>query len=176
MVTIGAGSPTTFKSMFSPSRRFFSRLKKENGDKGTSKLAPTAPKISTKPTINSLSKQATKPHEELDMFKPPSLFTPSSSRKNSMCSSRKDSTSSSARNSGSGLSRITSSSSSLNLNGYLTDDNYSLASFRNSESSLLKYKIAIEDNESSEEDEADTTLTVENARRTNINDYLDGLQ
>lgn len=108
-VTIGAGSPLSISSMFSPSRRFFSRLKNQ-----------------PEPTINSLSSPATQEHTSsssyTDLAPPPSFGRDKRSsgelmrsfdtfgRKNSVLSVRSG-----------GLSKISSSSSSLNLHAYLTD-------------------------------------------------------
>lgn len=159
-VVIGAGSPTRFKNMFSPLRRFFSRLNQK--------------KALDEPTISALLSPRTTSHppdlESYTAFRPPNVLTGSaaSSRKSSMSSTR------SAR-----LSKMTSSSSLLNLNGYLTDDLYSLTSARNS--NLLKYKVDRSENEGSDYEEANETLTPEAAplrlpQRLNMNDYLDGLK
>lgn len=104
-VTVGAASPSSQLSLFSPSKRFFSRRQK------TKKVEPP------QPTISSLSS----PTSDNYTMEPPAVFgsnnlSSSCSRKNSMISQR----------SGGGLSRITSSNSSLNLNMYLTDDTLSL--------------------------------------------------
>jgi hypothetical protein len=124
-VTIGAPSPSSsIGSFFSPSRRFFSqnrwRKKKEQEIKPTinSLTSPTQPRNHNRTT------QRTSGSKISDFIEPSfpshhgSLPPPSpilsggasgiSSRQNSIIS-------------GSGLSRITSSSSSLNLHGYLTD-------------------------------------------------------
>lgn len=132
VVTIGAGSPLSLKLIFSPSRRFFSRKKKTE---------------EVKPTISSLSspeKKATK-KKFTDLMEPPPIFSAagtsafekpkgkdpfsdplrksltlsrSSLRKNSFASMRL----------AGGLLRMTSSTSLLNLNAYLTDDAFSLSS------------------------------------------------
>lgn len=111
VVTIGAGSPLSIKSMFSPSKRFFSRITKQ-----------------PKPTLTSLSASATSEQSTgfKDLAPPPafgrehrysatdsiqSIDTTRSSRKNSMSSVRSN-----------GLSKMSSSSSSLNLHAYLTDN------------------------------------------------------
>lgn len=159
-VVIGAGSPTRFKNMFSPLRRFFSRLNQK--------------KALDEPTISALLSPRTTSHpqdlESYTAFRPPNVLAGSagSSRKSSMSSTR------SAR-----LSKMTSSSSLLNLNGYLTDDLYSLTSARNS--NLLKYKVDRSENEGSDYEEANETLTPDAAllrlpQRLNMNDYLDGLK
>lgn len=64
IVTIGAGSPTIFKNMFSPSRRFFSKI-------SNSKKANT-----TEPTINSLSSPngGVNEIESYSDFKPPNFL------------------------------------------------------------------------------------------------------
>lgn len=109
LVTIGAGSPLSIKSMFSPSKRFFSRLTKQ-----------------PKPTITSLSSPIELQHMGgfKDLEPPPTfgreqrysadLIQSAESGKNS----RKTSFSLIRSN---GLSKISSSSSSLNLHAYLTD-------------------------------------------------------
>lgn len=150
MVTIGDRSPGSIRSMFSPTQRFFSRIKKQKS-------------ANLKPTINSLSSPAKKKldpaatrRKYTDLMEPPPIFglnvaypkeSPSpnastGSLQASLIDSKSASnsptnkispTSSSRKNSvGSafGLSRITSSSSSLNLHAYLTDDNFLLASTR----------------------------------------------
>lgn len=145
VVTIGPGSPLSVKSMFSPSRRFFLRLKKQ-------------PEAQEKLTINALSspsQEFSTPSTYTDLAPPPSFGRCGSknkrssaaeliqssvstspvqwgSRKNSMTSVRSF-----------GLSKLSSSSSSLNLHAYLTDDNSS--------------KWDPEDSDS--EEEADRTLT-----------------
>lgn len=174
-VTIGASSPSSFKSMkaiFSPSRRFFSRNKPKK-EKKYEKEAET------KPTIISLSSPAKKVTNKLgveetkkkytDLLEPPPIFglnvahpapvkeVSKSSENNSQSSSlftsptsvfndsvsRKNSVTS-VNSTGYGLRRITSSSSSLNLNLYLTDDSYSLTSVKNigsSGNSSAKYSL-----------------------------------
>lgn len=162
IITIGAGSPSSIKSMISPSRRFFSRSKK------STKLQSA--ESEKKPTISSLSSPEKKPKERLqntkkftDLMEPPPIFggltsktdsnnkSSEQSYKNnksfeipnqdsislkvfnespknvaSPTCSRKNSVSSSIRSVG--LTRIASSTSSLNLNAYLTDDAFSLSS------------------------------------------------
>lgn len=102
-VAVGAASPSSQLSLFSPLKRFFSMRLKQ-------KEVP-------QPTLSSLSS----PMSENYTMEPPTIpgsgsLSNGCSRKNSMISQR----------SGGGLSRITSSSSSLNLNMYLTDDTLSL--------------------------------------------------
>ncbi|CAH2352757.1 hypothetical protein CLIB1423_08S00408 [[Candida] railenensis] len=192
VVTIGAGSPTLFRNMFSPSKRFFSRL-----GKSKSAVQHQGQQVE-EPTIHSLSSPKKSGDFNVadtyfDDLRPPnmlgsgSLIIPNNGNYNnnggsSNSSSRKNSFSSTRSN---GLSRITSSSSSLNLNGYLTDDSFSLHSTtaRNSTSYSLKYKIDPENVDSSENEEADETLTKENINtptsrlreRMNMNDFLDKL-
>lgn len=108
-VTIGAGSPLSIKSMFSPSRRFFSRLKKEK-----------------KPTIGSLA--TAEQFDAFARFEPPpgvgGIPRSSNSRRGLSASvdlgpwTRKDSISSTGLNF---LLKLSSSSSSLNLHAYLMD-------------------------------------------------------
>lgn len=100
-VPVGATSPSSQLSLFSPSKRFFSRRQKKN--------------IShPQPTLSSLSS----PSNESYPIEPPAIpgSSQNPSRNNSVISQRSG-----------GLSRITSSSSSLNLNSYLTDDTLSLS-------------------------------------------------
>lgn len=138
-VTIGAGSPLSIKSMFSPSRRFFSRIKKEP--------EPTIHALSSPVShINSTSSSYT------DLAPPPAFGTgrdkkwkeklrvdqrnldnrdkrssgelTNSELGGSFEFNRKDSILlvRSARSGRSiGLSKMSSSSSSLNLHAYLTD-------------------------------------------------------
>lgn len=138
-VTIGAGSPSLIKSMFSPSRRFFSRLKKL-----------------PEPTINLLLSPVTQTHSTsssyTDLAPPPAfgntkrnsgdltLSIDTFSRKNSVLSCR------SARSVG--LSKISSSSSSLNLHAYLTD----------LESVLPRF---LREDSESESEEANKTMTMD---------------
>lgn len=123
-VTIGAGSPLSLKSVFSPSRRFFSRIKK-------TKNVNAEP-----PTIHALlSPSNLKNQTNFTDLEPPPFF--GREKRNSAGelihsydslgkSSRKNSFSSVHSNP---FSRMTSSSSSLNLHAYLTDDSYSRNSF-----------------------------------------------
>lgn len=119
-VTIGAGSPLSIKSVFSPSRRFFARIKK-------TKVGNTEA-----PTINALLS----PNHSGNLLSftdlaPPPFF--GREKRNSGAeliqsydsmgkTSRKNSFSSVHSNP---FSRITSSNSSLNLHAYLTDDSHS---------------------------------------------------
>lgn len=138
-VTIGAGSPLSIKSMFSPSRRFFSRIKKEP--------EPTIHALSSPVShVNSTSSSYT------DLAPPPAFGTGRDKkwkeklRVDQRNSDKRDNRSSgeltnsefggsfefnrkdsillvrSARSGRSiGLSKMSSSSSSLNLHAYLTD-------------------------------------------------------
>lgn len=109
-VTIGASSPLSIKSMFSPSRRFFSRLKKEK-----------------KPTIGSLA--SAEQSDSFTQFQPPpgvgGIPRTSISRRGLSTSVdsgswvRKNSISSTGLNY---LLKLSSSSSSLNLHAYLMDE------------------------------------------------------
>ncbi|KAK6205326.1 kinase-like domain-containing protein [Scheffersomyces amazonensis] len=219
-MTIGASSPSSIKSIFSPSRRFFSRNKK---DKEESKEC--------KPTINSLSSPAEKRNSDssnkskyTDLMEPPPIFglnSSSTTSRNSTSStgsrssnhnndhilspsaqftstfdsnkggdtSRKNSISSSQF--GYKLTRITSSSSSLNLNAYLTDDSYTEVSFKNHNSinsqkkKLINTKLSHSSDVSSDgEDTNNDTFILENPnaqvtthdKYEGLNDYLDRLQ
>lgn len=113
-VTIGAGSPLSLKSMFSPSRRFFAKLKREK-----------------KPTIGSLA--SSDQSDGYTNFEPPpgvggaprssssrrGLTTSVDSGQSGPWKGRKNSMSSTGLNM---LSKLSSSSSSLNLHAYLIDD------------------------------------------------------
>lgn len=163
-VTIGAGSPLLVKSMFSPSRRFFSRLKKPR-----------------EPTINALS-SPTGDHSGSssysDLAPPPSFGRSASKKRNSAADliqsgpslspvqwgSRKNSISSLRST---GLTKLSSSSSSLNLHAYLTDDSWRPESESEVEA------------EEEEEEEADTTITPSQNRTPeqfqSMDQYLDFL-
>lgn len=172
-VTIGAGSPLSLKSIFSPSRRFFSRAKKN----AEQKAGPA--------TINALLS----PYERGSLSNytdlvPPPLFgrdkRHSGGELIQSCDSidngsRKNSISSIHSNP---FSRITSSSSSLNLHAYLTDDSHSRSSMersfgrnsverssveRNPERNSMEYSLAneIELVSDSESEEANRTLTMD---------------
>ncbi|ODV65112.1 Pkinase-domain-containing protein, partial [Hyphopichia burtonii NRRL Y-1933] len=163
IITIGAGSPSSIKSMISPSRRFFSRSKK------STKLQSA--ESEKKPTISSLSSPEKKPKERLqntkkftDLMEPPPIFDSISlkvfneSPKNvaSPTCSRKNSVSSSIRSVG--LTRIASSTSSLNLNAYLTDDAFSLSSTTKSKHkrlSLLSSSSSLEDTDVDDDNDED---------------------
>lgn len=113
-ITIGAGSPLSLKSMFSPSRRFFAKLKREK-----------------KPTIGSLA--STEQSDGYTNFEPPpgvggaprssssrrGLTTSVDSSQSGPWKGRKNSMSSTGLNM---LSKLSSSSSSLNLHAYLIED------------------------------------------------------
>lgn len=170
-VTIGEGSPSSIKSIFSPSRRFFAKIK---------------------PTINSLYSPT---HGEghatsfSDLAPPPSFgrsdrrgsmlelissaqsgFAPSGSglgsRKNSISSTRSN-----------GLSKMSSSSSLLNLHGYLTDE--SSTSFSGKWQKAVNRELATDEEEDhdslSESEVGDQTLTYLPPTRT-MDQYLDRLQ
>lgn len=129
-VTIGADSPSSIKSMFSPSKRFFARNKSKE-------LASPNKKTHTISSLSNTSSLKSKNGDKKtavynDLMEPPPIFGTTSSLSSmnqspSSTCSRKNSISSVKS---SGLSRITSSSSSLNLNAYLTDDAYSLSSMK----------------------------------------------
>lgn len=144
-VTIGAGSPLSIKSIFSPSRRFFSRLKKM-----------------PEPTINALSSPVTQTHSTsssyTDLAPPPAFGNKKRNsgdlivsldtfgRKNSVLSAR------SVRSGG--LLKISSSSSSLNLHAYLTDSASSLPQW-------LREKDDSDHASDSDSDEAERTMTMD---------------
>ncbi|ODV76776.1 kinase-like protein [Suhomyces tanzawaensis NRRL Y-17324] len=170
-ITIGASSPSTssFKSFFSPSRRFFSRNKSKgkNGDtKGQERQEP-------QPTISSLSSPEKKQKNPMEEKR-----NPTSNHQHSRTTSRKNSMGS--LSSGYKLSKITSSSSSLNLHAYLTDDNLSLAS--GSEDGAADDTIeTVEDEDSDDEGEGvnDTLILNDDSEifrnYKSMNQYLDGL-
>lgn len=170
VVSIGAGSPSSVKSFFSPSKRYFRRKnqgKKNNDLINDSKIGPTIISLSSPEKAYNQKKKFT------DLMEPPPIFggglsapfvpnknPPNDAKSNSpdvspkqpkpnnqlpiqdpfilpsqrpkfspsMNPSRKNSTASSIKSHNT-LSKITSSTSSLNLNAYLTDDSYSLNSF-----------------------------------------------
>lgn len=147
-VTIGAGSPLSIKSMFSPSKRFFSRLKRK-----------------PEPTINALSSPATNEHSTLSSYTdlaPPPLFGREKrnsgellrsfdtfGRKNSVLSVRSG-----------GLSKISSSSSSLNLHAYLTDSPSSSPQWQRNSGDKVYEPSSASDSEN-ENDAANRTMTMD---------------
>lgn len=151
-VTIGADSPLSIKSIFSPSRRFFARLKRKPAE----------------PTILALSK----PLEtaKYDLAPPPSLngkATPKRNLQSSMESigiaSFRESRNNSISSHG-GLSKISSSSSSLNLHAYLTESpdlNWKKAPEK------ARFQTEALDDSSDENPEANKTMTMD--------EYLDQL-
>lgn len=119
-VTIGAGSPLSIKSVFSPSRRFFSRIKKI-------KEGNTEP-----PTITALlsPNHSNALHSFTDLEPPPFFGREKRNSGTELIQSYVSMGKNSRKNSISSVnsnpfSRITSSSSSLNLHAYLTDDSLS---------------------------------------------------
>jgi len=129
-VTIGADSPSSIKSMFSPSKRFFARNKNKETT-SPSKKNHTISSLSNTSSLKSKNNDK-KAMVYNDLMEPPPIFGATSStlsmnQSPSSTCSRKNSISSVKSG---GLSRITSSSSSLNLNAYLTDDTYSLSSMK----------------------------------------------
>uniref|UniRef100_A0A0L0P3G4 Protein kinase domain-containing protein n=1 Tax=Candidozyma auris TaxID=498019 RepID=A0A0L0P3G4_CANAR len=160
-VVIGESSPSSVKSIFSPSRRFFAKLK---------------------PTINSLYSPTNRDSSEAASYSdlaPPPFFGRASkrgsflelissmssggggSRKNSMSSMRST-----------GLAKLSSSSSLLNLHGYLTDESLSsfsgkwqkavereLQSDDDGDSQTDKHKAIVSD-EDQESEVGDETLTM----------------
>lgn len=173
-VVIGASSPTSIKSMFSPSKRFFARNKSKEF---------ASPSKSKPHTISSLSHQSSlKSHNSdkkqgiyNDFVEPPPIFgssTPNASPNlnpspTSSASSRKNSISSVRSNA---LSRITSSSSSLNLNAYLTDDVYSLPSLKDTAPDLPRNSDK-SSNDSHHSEDADETLIIPDEDQSAIKQY-----
>ncbi|KAK6455769.1 serine/threonine-protein kinase [Scheffersomyces xylosifermentans] len=203
VTTIGASSPSSFNSIFSPSQRFFSRNKGKKHH--SSSAVKKTPENRAKPTISSLSSptkknQGSTPGKYTDLMEPPPIFglnvghSSSSSSHNSTTSIDSGSRKNSISSYGYGLSRITSSSSSLNLNAYLTDDSYSETSVkdvnaRSSTSSAPKRILKREDLDEDEDDDDDVddddvanqTFVVEDPLEKvqtlqNMNDYLDSLK
>lgn len=170
-VTIGEGSPSSIKSIFSPSRRFFAKIK---------------------PTINSLYSPTHGEGNTATSFSdlaPPPFFGRSDRRGSTLelissvqstggFGSRKNSISSTRSN---GLSRITSSSSLLNLHGYLTDE--SSTSFSGKWQKAVARELGSEDEEDkhahslSDSDEVgDETLTMLPKKLGTMDQYLDRLE
>lgn len=151
-ITIGASSPSSFRSLFSPSQRFFSRNRLKKQTKATNKPTIDSLKSPIQPNAPMLTPSTSTSNKISDLMEPPPIFGLSvhqpqsngnltfSSRKNSMVS-------------GQGLSRITSSSSSLNLHAYLTDDNYSVASVNDRPTENRQSGFSFNSSVMSEEDE-----------------------
>lgn len=99
VVTIGRSSPSSLGLMFSPTQRFFARLQHKE------------------PTIHAL---AGEPEHELE----PPLFFRAERRLSGELVSSEGSRKNSILSAKSGLFRLPSSSSSLNLHAYLTDDDH----------------------------------------------------
>lgn len=190
VVTIGAGLPSSLKLVFSPSRRFFARYKKKKND-------------DVKHTIVSLaSPNKKKSKKTFTDLEPPPVFGGSglappvfiASTENEVVSDSLSSSPqvaqsgfSSRKNSFSlmrsiGLSRITSSSSLLNLNAYLTDDTLLMALVSGT-SAVPRAGPAQAASSSSLDEEADVTLTADDtdqalqvsSRPLAMNEYLDSL-
>lgn len=179
-VTIGAGSPLSIKSMFSPSRRFFSRIKKD-----------------PEPTIHALSSPVTQVHSTsssyTDLAPPPAFGSTRDKKRKDKTKHRVDRHNSDIRenrNSGelmysdagrgsfevdrknsillvrsarsNGLSKISSSSSSLNLHAYLTDSASSSPRWASGLASGLPGVFASEKFESdTDNEEANRTVTMD---------------
>lgn len=131
-VTIGASSPSSYQSLFSPSKRFFSQNRQKTSNKDREKPTINSLKSPKHPQTATALTSSTSSSTKLSNFIEPPKFGLSSHQPpspklngNLTFSSRKNSMAS-----GSGLSRITSSSTSLNLHAYLTDDNYSALSVK----------------------------------------------
>lgn len=175
-VTIGAASPSSIKSMFSPSKRFFSRNKSKESA-SPSKKKHTISSLSSTPSCASKGNEK-KASTYNDFIEPPPLFgnaipTQSTTQSSSAACSRKNSISSVRSG---GLSRITSSSSSLNLNAYLTDDTYSLTSVKDSAASgrsKHSNKVFNEYLQNSTDDEIDMdeTLIIQDEEQSEMKHY-----
>lgn len=186
-VTIGATSPSTFKTLFSPSQRFFARNKSQKVEEKKPTITSLRSPLQSKYPIPLKSSKLTDfieppPKFALNSFQPPSPSNGLSSRKNSISS-------------GYGLSRISSSSSSLNLHAYLTDDNSSIISGKGSRehrasehstgSSIMSEEIEkIEKNEADETNESndinDSTMVISEEfdvvkNYTSMSQFLDSL-
>lgn len=147
-VTIGAGSPLSVKSVFSPSRRFFARLKKSKPEQKEHTInSLSSPRSESKPSFSDLAppmifsrepSQVDHRHSAADSIQSVDTF---GSRKNSI---------SSAKSGGSrGLSQMSSSNSSLNLHAYLTE-------------SPTQDEVALTESESEgENEEANRTFTMD---------------
>ncbi|KAI3402536.2 hypothetical protein KGF56_004628 [Candida oxycetoniae] len=183
---IGESSPSTniaqSGTVFSPSRRFFEAQQSKNS------------KVAEQPTIKSLAStnkhESSKGSDALDLMEPPSLFiggttTNKEKPSNNYISERKGSFDY-------GLSRITSSSSSLNLNAYLTDDSESISIRSNHIISKHAIEIKtipgiavstaeneINQNDSSSDEEANSTFVLAETsfghKYKDLSQYLDSL-
>lgn len=173
-VTIGAGSQLSLQSFFSPSKRYFAKNKALTAENKT-------------PSINSLSALEEIRQDHLSyasMLEPPSVF-------NNKHSSQPIINNNSINNSGSprsrknsfqsirsnNLTRITSSSSSLNLNAYLSLDCDSLLSVNYNKD---EKPSQVFDSEDETDEEVNKTLTyddvVEEATKyKSMTGYLDSL-
>ncbi|GEQ71328.1 hypothetical protein JCM33374_g5010 [Metschnikowia sp. JCM 33374] len=163
VVAIGPDSPSSMNPVFSPSRRFFSRFKKKT----------------TEPTISALSGDITDSLGTASSYAnlaPPPTFGGSwdapTSNRNSLSSvdsgvsrSRKSSVGSNSMGS---ISKLSSSSSSLNLHAYLMDSPTS-SSKRNSFTGTLENDEIVEqddpdqtqDTTESSDDDADRTMSMD---------------
>lgn len=218
--TIGASSPSSFKSIFSPSKRFFTSNKGKKED--TEAKNPTISSLSSPTAIRNGANTSKSTYTDL-MEPPPifaghSTFTNSPKNDNIVPNSRVsvdalsnrssissvDSLPSPINNrtsidsnlsrkvlpaSGYGLSRITSSSSSLNLNAYLTDDSYTeksskVGKLRTFSSVSRDDKVEVDgdtnDIDGDDDDVGNDTVVIAddsgpNRKFKNMNDYLDSL-
>ncbi|CUM65431.1 uncharacterized protein PRCAT00003070001 [Priceomyces carsonii] len=167
-VTIGAGTPTSIKSFFSPSKRFFAKNKQR--DKNAEKQHTIGSLYSTEGASTDFIEPPPIFGSGTPLLSPNSQITHTSSRKNSLSSSSN------------ALTRIASSSSSLNLHAYLTDDNVSLVSKNKSKLDQSREERRLlypESDEPTDEENANDTLvqdeeTVSNFRA--MHDYLDELR
>ncbi|KAM9919628.1 hypothetical protein OXX59_007806 [Metschnikowia pulcherrima] len=147
VVTIGPDSPSSIKSVFSPSRRFFSRFKKKTTEPTISALTGTMEKgdfikLAPPPTFGGWEK----PISNRNSFS--SVDSGQNSRKNSVCSSTSN-----------GISKISSSSSSLNLHAYLMDS--PAASSGRESFQSARVELPKESNFSESDEEADRTVTMD---------------
>ncbi|EGV66065.1 kinase-like protein [Yamadazyma tenuis ATCC 10573] len=149
-VTLGPSSPST-SVFYSPTRSFFDKIHGMNH---------TISSLSSPPDTRGFKSKDV--NDKLDL-EPPNIFGSRHSSVGSVGSSHR-------KNSfGSPLMRITSSSSSLNLNAYLTDDNFSINLRSQDESdtdSVVSDAVGGSDDEV--DDEADSTF-VYGEVDTNIN-------
>ncbi|KAF3985421.1 hypothetical protein FT663_05057 [Candidozyma haemuli var. vulneris] len=175
-VTIGEGSPSSIKSIFSPSRRFFAKIKPTinslysptHADAGgTSSFSDLAP-----PPSFGRSDRRGSTTESISST--PSIGGGVGSRKNSFSSTRSGA-----------LTKLSSSSSSLNLHGYLTDE--STTSFGGKWRKAVAKELGSDEEEhdkhdahSSYEEESDEvgdeTLTVSPRKAGTMDQYLDRLE
>ncbi|ABN64428.2 serine/threonine-protein kinase [Scheffersomyces stipitis CBS 6054] len=185
--TIGASSPSSFKSIFSPSKRFFTSNKGKKED--TEAKNPTISSLSSPTAIRNGANTSKSTYT--DLMEPPPIFAGHSTFTNSPKNDNivPNSRVSVLPASGYGLSRITSSSSSLNLNAYLTDDSYTeksskVGKLRTFSSVSRDDKVEVDgdtnDIDGDDDDVGNDTVVIAddsgpNRKFKNMNDYLDSL-